>query len=75
MSPQAGKPVILTGILTTVLGAARLFAVKIACLGKLPGNIVVKKRNFSLYFPLASSLVLGIILTLLLPLFGQILGK
>ncbi|MBC9785666.1 DUF2905 domain-containing protein [Heliobacterium chlorum] len=40
-------------------------------LGKLPGDISWQKGNVSFYFPLASSLLLSLILTLLLNLFGR----
>jgi DUF2905 family protein len=40
-------------------------------LGRLPGDIAVKRGNFSFYFPLATSIVLSIILTLILSLFRR----
>ncbi|MTV49705.1 DUF2905 family protein [Heliobacillus mobilis] len=40
-------------------------------LGRLPGDISWQKGNVSFYFPLASSLLLSLILTLLLNLFGR----
>ena len=40
-------------------------------LGRLPGDIVVRRGNFSFYFPLATSIVLSILLTLLLALFRR----
>lgn len=40
-------------------------------LGRLPGDIVVKKKNFTLYVPLVSSIVLSVVLTLLLNLFKR----
>jgi hypothetical protein len=39
--------------------------------GRLPGDIVVRRGNFSFYFPLATSIVLSIILTLLLAFFRR----
>ena len=39
--------------------------------GRLPGDIVVRRGNFSFYFPLATSIVLSIILTLLFALFRR----
>ena len=39
--------------------------------GRLPGDIVVKRENYSFYFPIATSIVLSIILTLILSLFRR----
>jgi hypothetical protein len=40
-------------------------------LGRLPGDIVVRRGNFSFYFPLATSIILSILLTLVLMLFRR----
>ena len=39
--------------------------------GRLPGDIMVRRGNFSFYFPLATSIVVSILLTLLLSLFRR----
>jgi hypothetical protein len=39
--------------------------------GRLPGDIVVRRGNFSFYFPLATSIILSIVLTLLFALFRR----
>jgi hypothetical protein len=39
--------------------------------GRLPGDIVVRRSNFSFYFPLATSIILSILLTLLFALFRR----
>ena len=40
-------------------------------LGRLPGDIIYRRKNFVLYFPLATSLLLSVVLTLLLALFRR----
>jgi hypothetical protein len=40
-------------------------------IGKLPGDIVVRRKNFTLYVPLVSSIVLSLVVTLLLNLFRK----
>ncbi|MBM3641912.1 MAG: DUF2905 domain-containing protein, partial [Alphaproteobacteria bacterium] len=40
-------------------------------LGRLPGDIVVERGNFRFYFPLATSLILSVVISLLLWLFNQ----
>jgi hypothetical protein len=39
--------------------------------GRLPGDIVVRRGNFSFYFPLATSIILSLVLTLLFALFRR----
>ena len=63
-----GKTLVLIGLAITVLGLIVMFGVPIF---RLPGDIVVKRGNFSFYFPLASSIVLSILLTLLFALFRR----
>lgn len=71
MMPAFGKTLILIGLLLVVLGLVLTFAEKIPWLGRLPGDIVVKRENFTFYFPLATSIIISIILALLFWLFGR----
>jgi uncharacterized protein HemY len=68
MSPLSyfGKLLILLGLFLALIGVLVLVAGKIPWLGKLPGDIFIQKKNFSFYFPLTTSIILSIILTLLL---------
>lgn len=61
-----GKIMIVAGLLMAGMGLVLLFAGKIPGLGKLPGDIVVEKKNFTFYFPLATSLVVSGVLSFLL---------
>ena len=65
LQPMA-KMMIAAGLLLTGVGLFLLFAGKVPGLGKLPGDIVVQKKNFSLYFPLTTSLALSAGLSLIL---------
>jgi len=66
-----GKLLIGVGLFIVILGVILLLSPKIPFLGKLPGDIVVQRENFTFYFPLATSFLLSIILTLLLNLFWR----
>jgi Protein of unknown function (DUF2905) len=44
---------------------------RVPWLGRLPGDIYVQRSNWSLYFPIATSIVLSVLLTLLFWLFGR----
>ncbi len=69
MMEQMGKYIALTGVVLVVIGLLMMFAQKLPLgLGKLPGDIVIKRDNFTFYFPLATSILLSIILTLILNL-------
>jgi hypothetical protein len=70
MSPLA-KGLVGLGILLVVLGLIVAFLPKIPFLGRLPGDLVVRRENFTFYFPLTTSLLLSAILTLLFSFFGK----
>jgi hypothetical protein len=44
---------------------------KIPLIGRLPGDIYIRKGDFTFYFPLATSILISILLTLLFSLFGR----
>jgi uncharacterized membrane protein YkgB len=66
-----GKILILLGVLIIVIGLLLLLGEKIPWVGRLPGDIVIRKKNFTFYFPLATSILISIILTLLFALFRR----
>jgi len=49
-----------------IIGILFYFFDKIPLLGKLPGDIMIKKKNFTIYFPLATSILLSLFLSLIL---------
>jgi hypothetical protein len=63
------KMIILAGIVLTLVGILLLLVGKVPFFGKLPGDIMVQRKNFTFYFPLASGILLSIILTILLNIF------
>lgn len=73
MSPFAGigKLLILLGLVLVVLGGLLLFLPKIPFLGRLPGDIFYKGEKFSFYFPLTTSILISILLTLIFSLFRK----
>lgn len=54
-----------------VLGGLLLFLPKIPFLGRLPGDIFYKGEKFSFYFPLTTSILISILLTLIFSLFRK----
>lgn len=69
--PAIGKVFIIFGILFIVIGLAFMFGDKIPFLGKLPGDIYIKKERFSFYFPITTSILISIILTILFSIFRK----
>jgi hypothetical protein len=66
-----GKLLILFGVLTVVIGLLLLVGEKIPWVGRLPGDIIIKRERFTFYFPIATSILISIILTLLFTLFRK----
>ena len=64
-----GKLLIFFGVFLVILGAAFILTGKIPWLGRLPGDIYIQRRNFTFYFPLTTSILLSVVLSLLLYLF------
>lgn len=64
-----GKFLIGFGLLMIILGGALLLAGKVPWIGRLPGDIVIERGNWKFYFPLGTSILLSILLTLVFSLF------
>lgn len=64
-----GRFLIVLGIVAVVVGVTLLFLPRIPWLGRLPGDIVVQRERFTFYFPVVTSIVISIALTVLLNLF------
>ncbi len=61
-----GKFLIFFGIVLILLGLIFTIIPKIPYLGRLPGDIYIKKGNFTFYFPLATCIILSLLLTIIL---------
>ncbi|KRT71433.1 MAG: hypothetical protein XU13_C0048G0009 [Candidatus Rokubacteria bacterium CSP1-6] len=70
-----GKLLIGFGVVMIVLGGIFLLlgnlSGKVPWIGRLPGDIYIQRGNWSFYFPLATSILLSIILTLIFSLFRR----
>jgi uncharacterized membrane protein YkgB len=66
-----GKMLILLGVFIILIGLLLLIGEKIPWIGKLPGDIIIRKKNFTFYFPIVTSILISIILTLLFTLFRK----
>jgi len=73
MSPlgSLGKILIIIGAIMAVIGAIFLLGDKIPWIGRLPGDIIIKRDKFTFYFPLMTSIIISLLLTLLFYLFRK----
>ena len=66
-----GRSLIVVGVLIVVVGAVLMLAGRVPWVGRLPGDIYIQRGNWSFYFPVVTSLVVSVLLTLLFWLFGR----
>lgn len=69
--PGIGKTFIIFGVVLVIVGLAFMFGDKIPYIGKLPGDIYIKKERFSFYFPITTSIIISIILTIIFSIFRK----
>ena len=66
-----GKTLIVIGVVIVAVGGVLVLAGRVPWLGRLPGDIYIQRGNFSFYFPVVTSLVVSVLLTLLFWLFSR----
>lgn len=68
-----GKILIIIGIILFIIGLFFVFFKKLPFgLGKLPGDIYIKKNNFTFYFPITSSIIVSIVISIILIIISKI---
>ena len=66
-----GKVLIAFGLLITLAGVVLVLTGRVPWIGRLPGDIHVERGSFTFYFPIATSLLLSLVLTLVFYLLGR----
>jgi hypothetical protein len=66
-----GKALVAIGLVVALLGVVLMLIGRVPGLGRLPGDIYIQRGNWSFYFPLATSIVVSLLLTALFWLFGR----
>jgi hypothetical protein len=66
-----GRPLMIAGAVLLLVGALLSAGARLPWLGRLPGDIVIERDNFRFYFPLATSILISIILTMLFAAFRR----
>jgi hypothetical protein len=68
---ELGRPLIVVGAVLLLLGLFLTFGPRIPGLGRLPGDVVRRRGNTTVYFPLVTCLVISLVLSLLFALFRK----
>lgn len=71
MAGFLGKFLILIGIILIAVGGLFLLANKLPFIGRLPGDILIKKEHFYFYFPITTCILISIILSIIFWLFSR----
>ncbi|NLJ68290.1 MAG: DUF2905 domain-containing protein [Firmicutes bacterium] len=67
--PAAGRALVILGIFLILIGIGLSIAPRLPWLGRLPGDIVIKREGFTFYFPLATCILVSLLLSLLARIF------
>jgi hypothetical protein len=69
--PDIGKSLIIVGLIIAAVGVIFILGGRLSWFGRLPGDIYIKKENYSFYFPLATCILISLILSLIFWLFRK----
>lgn len=70
-----GKILVVAGVALAGVGLLLMFADRIPFLGKLPGDIHIKRENFELYIPITTAILLSVLVSLVLWMISQFRRK
>jgi Protein of unknown function (DUF2905) len=68
---ELARVVIIVGVVLIMIGLVMLVLPRFPFLGRLPGDILIKKEHLTFYFPLATSIVISIVICLILYLINK----
>jgi hypothetical protein len=73
MMLSLGKLMVIAGLVLLVVGGLLMFSDRLSFLriGRLPGDVIYRRGNFTFYFPIVTSIAISLILTLLFYVFGR----
>jgi hypothetical protein len=66
-----GKTLIIIGLVIAIVGVLIVMGGKVPWLGRLPGDFTFRGEKFTFYFPLATSILISVVLTLLFWFIGK----
>ncbi len=68
---EFGKILIFIGLLLAILGVIFVFGTKLPFVGRLPGDISVERKNYSFYFPVATCIIISVVMSFILWLISK----
>lgn len=68
---ELGRTIIIFGIVLVGVGLLLTFSGRIPFIGRLPGDIYIRREGFVFYFPIVTSIVASILLSLIFSLFRR----
>ena len=68
---EFGKILISIGLLLAILGVIFTFGNKLPFVGSLPGDLAVERKNYSFYFPVATCIIISVVMSFILWLFSK----
>lgn len=68
---EIGRAFLVFGLILAATGLLLMFSDRIPFLGRLPGDLLIKRKTFTIYFPLATMILLSIVLTVVLNLISR----
>lgn len=68
---EVGKLLLVFGLVIAAAGVVLILAGRIPWVGRLPGDVYIQRGNWTFYFPLATSLLLSLVLTLVFWIVGR----
>lgn len=71
MLPELGRIIVVIGVLLIFLGLVLSFVGKVPFLGRLPGDMLIKKDGFTFYFPLTTSILISVLFSLIMRLLSK----
>ena len=74
MQPM-GRFLVIAGLALVAVGGLLMASDRIPFLGKLPGDITIKRENFEFHFPITTSVLISVIISLVFWILSQFKGK
>ena len=66
-----GRSLVVIGVFITILGAIMLLTPRVSWLGRLPGDIVIRGENSTIYIPITTMLITSVVLSVVLNVIGR----
>jgi DUF2905 family protein len=66
-----GRSLVVMGLVVALVGVVLVLVGRVPWLGRLPGDIYIQRGNWSFYFPLMTSIIVSVLLTVVFWLFSR----